>query len=100
METENNGQAIGRGMILRDVLALDRTVLANERTLLAYVRTAVAFAGGGAALVHFFESGLFQVLGWGLIAASLVLLAVGAGRYLIMKKRLHKFSGENSPYKL
>ena len=34
-------------MILRDLLARERTVLANERTLLAYVRTAIGLMAAG-----------------------------------------------------
>lgn len=92
MEKGHENQNTGRELILRDVLALDRTVLANERTLLAYVRTGVAFAGAGAALIHFFQSGLFQALGWGLVASSLVLLGAGGYRYITMRKRLQSFS--------
>ena len=34
-------------MILRDVLAIDRTILANERTFLSYIRAFLNFIIGG-----------------------------------------------------
>lgn len=42
-------------LILRDVLAMERTVLANERTLLAYVRTAVGLFASGIGVVELVE---------------------------------------------
>lgn len=77
-------------LILRDYLAADRTVLANERTLLSYVRTAIAFAGAGAALIHFFDSALIEVVGWILLLLSAGMMAVGAQRFMQMKRRLDR----------
>ena len=45
-------------LILRDVLARDRTDLANERTVLAYFRTALMFAASGITLIRFFPDQL------------------------------------------
>ena len=39
------------GLILRDILALERTRLANERTLLTYGRTSLYLVLGGVALL-------------------------------------------------
>ena len=38
-------------LIIRDLLALDRTNLANERTLLSYMRTALGLAAAGAVII-------------------------------------------------
>jgi putative membrane protein len=67
--------------LLRDRLAAQRTMLANERTLLAYLRTAIAFAAAGASAVHFLDSTFLDVLGWVLVAASVVAVVVGAVRF-------------------
>ncbi len=74
-------------LITRDYLAVDRTILANERTLLSYVRTALAFAAAGAALIHFFDSGSIEGIGWLMILFGIVILAVGGRRYIQMRQR-------------
>lgn len=68
-------------LILRDVLAADRTILANERTLLAYIRTALAFALTGAGALKFFDSSISTALGWASIASGLVIGLIGFWRY-------------------
>lgn len=80
---------------LRDQLAVERTHLANERTLLAYVRTAFASAGGGAVLLQFFPSypALFG-LAWLLVLAGGVMLAIGAYRFLKVRRELGGPSSE------
>ena len=73
---------------LRDRLALDRTVLANERTLLAYVRTALGLVATGAALIHFTEAAVFEVVGGVALATAPAVLAVGAWRFVRVRRRL------------
>ena len=68
-------------LILRDVLAIDRTILANERTLLSYFRTMLALAATGGSLVHFVEASWARLGGAALIAAGGLLFAVGVWRY-------------------
>lgn len=75
-------------LILRDLLAADRTVLANERTLLAYVRTGLAFAAGSAGLIHFFDSTAVQALGWILIPFAVITTFLGVLRYIQVRRRL------------
>ena len=43
-------------LILRDVLATDRTILANERTFLAYLKTAITMFIGGVTLIKLFPA--------------------------------------------
>ena len=72
----------GHQLILRDVLAIDRTRLANERTLLAWVRTAVMLLVSGMTLLKLFE-GIWplETLGAILIPVALFAAAVGLRRY-------------------
>jgi putative membrane protein len=75
-------------LILRDELAIDRTRLANERTLLAYIRTALAFAVTGAAIIKFLDGVGVSVLGSGVIAAAVVVAALGVVRYRQVSGRI------------
>ena len=69
-------------LILRDVLAIDRTRLANERTLLAWVRTAVMLLVSGMTLLKLFEGvWSLEVLGAILIPLALVVGVIGLQRY-------------------
>jgi putative membrane protein len=71
-----------------DRLALERTLLANERTLLAYVRTAMALVIGGASLARFVPGMLAAAAGWALIVLGAAGLAVGARRFLVLRRYL------------
>jgi putative membrane protein len=75
-------------LTLRDRLAVDRTVLANERTMLGYVRTAMAFLALGVSFLHFLQGIYAQIAGSVFMAVSLPLLAVGAVRYLQVRRDL------------
>jgi len=69
-------------LILRDVLAIDRTRLANERTLLAWVRTAVMLLVSGMTLMKLFAGvWVLETLGLVLIPVALVAVAIGLRRY-------------------
>jgi len=75
-------------LILRDLLAADRTALANERTLLAYIRTALAFALAGASVWHFLVSTGTDVLGAVLIVCAVGAAATGVARYRQIRRRI------------
>ncbi|HMB89273.1 MAG TPA: DUF202 domain-containing protein [Rhodothermales bacterium] len=75
-------------LILRDVLATDRTVLANERTLLSYVRTALGLLAGGASLIHFFDVGWLQVAGWVMVPFAPLVLVAGLWSFQRVRKNL------------
>ena len=47
-------------MILRDVLAIDRTILANERTFLSYIRAFLNFIIGGISFIKLFDSNFIK----------------------------------------
>ncbi len=59
-------------LILRDLLAVDRTALAIERTLLAYVRTALSLIVVGVSAIKFFASPWFEVLGWAFVVSGVI----------------------------
>lgn len=69
-------------LILRDVLAIDRTRLANERTLLAWIRTSVMLLVSGISLLKLFEGvWVLEALGAFLIPVAIISAAVGLQRY-------------------
>ncbi|TWU59180.1 hypothetical protein Poly51_19660 [Rubripirellula tenax] len=75
----------------RDDLALVRTDLANERTLLAYGRTALMVSATGATLIKFFpDTMLIHIAGWGFGAVGILVAFVGATRFAVLRKRLHR----------
>lgn len=68
-------------LILRDVLAVDRTLLANERTLLAYLRSAVALIIAGVSIIHFSEQIWFLVVGIVCLPGGLATALIGMVRF-------------------
>lgn len=81
-------------LILRDLLARDRTVMANERTLLAYQRTAFAFAAGGIALTQLPEPTAWMFwLAAALLAAGVVTALWGLWRFLAVRRHLATIAG-------
>ena len=50
-------------MTLTGLLAMERTKLANWRTFLAYIRTGISFIALALALIHFFHSITWHILG-------------------------------------
>ena len=92
MEQEPYGRFKSEDLKCTDLLAADRTMLANERTLLSYVRTSIAFAGGGAALIQFFDTLFVQIIGWVSIPVAVVIMVVGVLRFLRMRRRLKVLS--------
>jgi putative membrane protein len=77
-------------LILRDVLAADRTALANERTFLAYVRTSLTLLLCGVSIIRFFDSAVLAVIGWALLPLCPLAAAVGLIRYRQMGAALRR----------
>lgn len=77
-------------LILRDVLARDRTVLANERTLLAYVRTGLMLCIASATLYKLMlEDGRWVAWVAGSLAlVGVLILIVGGLRFRTVHRRL------------
>lgn len=88
----------GDELILRDVLALDRTVLANERTLLAYVRSALALLVAGVTLIHFFDMALARILGYAIVPLAPLIMIYGTWRFMQVRGHLtHAAGGAADP---
>jgi putative membrane protein len=75
-------------LILRDVLAADRTVLANERTFLAYLRTAVALFVSGVTFIKLLDYAWLAILGWIFILLGIHTFIYGLLHYRHMHRRL------------
>ena len=73
-------------LILRDLLAIDRTILANERTYLAYIRTALAIFLSGVSLIRFFDFWLAVLTGWVFVPIGGLVFILGTIRYQRMKR--------------
>jgi len=81
---------IGSRLNLREHLAAARSILANERTFLAYQRTALTQLAVAATFIRFFDHPVLTVLGWLLVPASVVTMALGLVRYRRMKGLIHQ----------
>jgi putative membrane protein len=77
-------------IILRDVLALDRTKLANSRTLLSFIRTSLYLVVSGLAVMNVKVLEEIRFTGWILIAASLLALITGIVNYFVFKRKIQK----------
>ena len=82
----NNHQ---KDVILRDVLAIDRTRLANQRTLLAFVRTSLYLVISGIALMEVKKFQHMAFVGVALIAISTVICILGIINYLYYRKKIN-----------
>lgn len=84
-------------LILRDLLAAERSVLAAERTFLAYIRTGVAFLATGASFVRFFGARVFVLSGWLLIAIALATFGLGIWRFCKTKREIGRLFVSETP---
>ncbi len=77
-------------LILRDILAIERTKLANERTFLAYFRSSIFFLATGLSIIHinFFEE--VNYLGWFFVAISPLVFGIGFYRLIIVRRDIKK----------
>lgn len=78
-------------IILRDYLALERTTLANERTLFSFIRTSLYLLVGGIGLLKLKDFESLRWLGEVAIVLSVLLIIYGLIRYLMLRRKLHKF---------
>ena len=77
-------------LILRDVLAIDRTRLANERTLLAYLRSGVALVIAGVSIINFAEQAWFLAVGIACIPIGILAGLLGILRFLRMNTAISR----------
>lgn len=75
-------------LILRDLLALDRTILANERTLLAWIRTSLSVIVAGVGFIKFFEMKIIAAIGYVLIPLGVIIFIVGVYRFIRLQRKL------------
>ncbi len=81
-------------IILRDHLALERTKLANERTLFSYIRTSLYLLTVGVGIFEVKSIIHLRWLGCICLILSLIILAVGIYRFLLMRKHLRGYIAE------
>ncbi|MDO9631382.1 MAG: DUF202 domain-containing protein [Humidesulfovibrio sp.] len=74
---------------LTEHLAAARSILANERTFLAYQRTALTELAVAATFIHFFDHPALTVIGWILVPASVLTIAIGLHRFRRMHRLIH-----------
>ena len=78
-------------LILRDVLAVDRTRLANERTLLAWLRTALMELVSGITLIKLFEGMMMaELVGFALLPLGLVTAIYGVRRFFHVRSLIER----------
>ena len=76
-------------LILRDLLAIDRTRLANERTFLSYLRTAIMMAVSGITFLKLLpEFPVLRYIGYALLPLSLVVFLIGAFQFFKYRGRI------------
>lgn len=84
-----------KDLITRDWLAIDRTKMANERTFLAYLRTFMVVLGSGVAILKVEVLEDLRGLGFFFIILAPVILFFGVGRFLYVRRHIHKYYREN-----
>jgi putative membrane protein len=91
MKTSRKNVQVKEDLITRDWLAIDRTRMANERTFLAYLRTFIVVLSSGVAIIRvealqeIFDLGIF------LLVIAPVILLIGIGRFLYVKRHIRKY---------
>ena len=81
-------------MNLTDQLAIERTKLANERTFLSYFRTFIVLLSSGFAVIKLSLLEDIKVMGYVLMALSLVMVIIGLFRFRHIRKSLEKYSSQ------
>jgi putative membrane protein len=82
-------------LVVRDLLAVDRTELANERTLLSWIRTALALVLAGASCIHFIATPTAMIVGVAMIVLGGGAVAVGFARWARLQRMIARIkSGE------
>lgn len=84
-------------LILRDLLAIERTKLANERTVLSYVRTGFACLAGTLTLVHLFDTPAALWSAAALALGGVALFALGALRYRQAARLVRSYALRGDP---
>jgi putative membrane protein len=89
--------AVDGPLILRDVLAIDRTRMANERTLLAWLRTALMMLVSGITLIKLFGDILaMQATGMALVPLAIATGVLGLSHYVRLSKVITAVEAEQT----
>ena len=82
-------QYVQEELILRDLLARDRTILANERTLMGYTRTALMFLVAGVTFFKLYpDSASARVIFWIFLPLAGVIQGIGIVSFVRMRRIL------------
>jgi putative membrane protein len=73
-------------LLLRDLLATDRTLLALERTTLAYIRTSFSLIVAGFSIIHFVHDSF--MIGMGVVCVGVGFFVAGYG--LVKYREYHR----------
>ena len=84
----SNQKSINKDLILRELLALQRTVLANKSTFLAFLCTAMCFLIAGLSLKNLLKFENSTVIEVFLFIISFVILVLGIFNYFKHKKSI------------
>lgn len=77
-------------LILRDLLAIDRTRLSNERTFLSYFRSFIVIVSSGIAIMKIDMLSEIHDLGIAFIVLGPIMLFIGIGRFFYVRKHIRK----------
>ncbi|WP_231148432.1 DUF202 domain-containing protein [Clostridium botulinum] len=87
-------------LILRDLLATDRTILANERTFLSYLRTFLSLLIAGCTLIKIPKSMLLHVTGYILIIIGTVIGIHGIKTFIKIDRNLKNIKYISDEYEI
>lgn len=78
-------------MILRDVLAVDRTRLANQRTVLSFFRTGLSLVVTALAIFEFKQGDIWYMrAAWAMIGLGIAVMIAGFISYFATKRSIKK----------
>jgi putative membrane protein len=83
-------------LILRDLLAADRTILANERTLLAYIRTSLNLIVAGSSFIKFFDQIIIHTMGYLFIPFGICIGIWGLFRFFKISNSLKNIKTDSN----
>jgi len=87
-------------LILRDLLATDRTILANERTFLSYLRTFLSLVVAGCTLVKVPKSSVLHIVGCIFIILGTIIGIHGVKTFIKISKNLKHIKYISDEYKI
>lgn len=77
-------------LILRDLLAIDRTRLSNERTFLSYFRSFIVIVSSGIAIMKIDMLSEIHDLGVAFLFIGPIMLLIGVARFFYVRRHIRK----------